>query len=576
MEPSAEQQAIVDAPLVPLSVMACAGSGKTATAIRRLVAMRRLLGEDRGRVALLSFSNVAVNTFRQGYQALAQTLPSGAGRNRVDIDTLDSFITTHILRPHAYRTMGSAQAAFFVTGGEPFLAGFTCPTARHPIPVTDIKVGFENAQPFFYQDVFGNRTPLDQVATTRVVTRLGGTGAYTHDLGRYWCYRTLREQPLVLRALTRRYPHIVVDESQDIGSLHQAILELLVVAGVQVSLIGDPNQGIYEFAGADGNFLQTYHRRPGVSAFALTRNYRSLPPILRLANRISRRNDEAHRADEPGTNGAYFIGYTDAQLPQLVDAFHAQVGNLGLRPENAAILCRASAKANELAGVNDPAGQGVVKAFAEAALLRDIHGRFLDAFRAVARGVVMLLSSPPQGLLAKLSRPVHDPSLRELRRCLWNFTRDAATGLPSSELPGRVDWHRLLLERVRELLGGIERDFGLSPVANLGRKIARTDLPELPLNAGFDLAAERGPRIRVDTVHQVKGESIDAVLYITTRQHVQAMLDGVQTELGRIGYVAVTRARNLLWLAVPMAALGSLRQDLLEAGFQEVGVAHQP
>ena len=126
MELSAEQQAIVDAPLVPLAVIACAGSGKTATAVHRLVAMRRLLADDRGRVALLSFSNVAVETFRRGYQVLAQKLPTGAGRSRVDIDTLDGFITSHILRPHAYRTMGAPQAAFLVTGSEPFLDGFTC------------------------------------------------------------------------------------------------------------------------------------------------------------------------------------------------------------------------------------------------------------------------------------------------------------------------------------------------------------------------------------------------------------------------------------------------------------------
>ena len=70
MNPSGEQQAVIDAPLAPLAVIACAGSGKTATAVHRLVAMRRLLGEARGRIALLSFSNVAVDTFRQGRAAV--------------------------------------------------------------------------------------------------------------------------------------------------------------------------------------------------------------------------------------------------------------------------------------------------------------------------------------------------------------------------------------------------------------------------------------------------------------------------------------------------------------------------
>ncbi|EAN8120630.1 ATP-dependent DNA helicase, partial [Salmonella enterica] len=133
IEPSPEQQLVIDAPLVPLAVTACAGSGKTATAIQRLVEMRRRLAGVKGRIALLSFSNVAVETFRQGYQELSQTLPSGSGRNRVDIDTLDGFITTQVMKAHAHRTMGANQTAFLVTGGEPFLAGFNCPTRDHPI-----------------------------------------------------------------------------------------------------------------------------------------------------------------------------------------------------------------------------------------------------------------------------------------------------------------------------------------------------------------------------------------------------------------------------------------------------------
>ncbi|MBD0704385.1 UvrD-helicase domain-containing protein [Pseudomonas sp. PSB1] len=573
MELSDQQQAIVDAPLVPLAVIACAGSGKTATAIHRLAAMRRQLGESRGRVALLSFSNVAVDTFRYGYQILAQMLPDGAGRSKVDIDTLDGFITSQILRPHAYRTMGANQAAYLVTGSESFLAGFTCRTANFPIPVTDVRVGFGEDGPFFYYDVFGRQTVLDQNAAAQLINRLGRTGAYTHDLGRYWCYRTLRDQPLVLRALARRYPHILIDESQDIGALHQSILELLIAAGMQVSLIGDPNQGIYEFAGADGRFLSNYHEREGVAAFGLTRNYRSTPTILALANRLSGRDDFPDRPLEAGRNGAYFIGYTDAELPQLIDAFHAEVDHVGLSPINSAILCRANALADQLAGVDDPPGRGLMKAFTEAALLRDKKADFLPAYKAVVRGVVGLLDDPPQGLLAKLSQPGHDLKLRKLKRMLWVFTRNTETGLPSSDLSASGHWHVLLLERIRALLDQIQRDLELAAIDNLGRKLTRTGLSEAPLNAGQDLAAERGQRIRVVTVHQVKGESIDAVLYVATRQHVQAMLDGVDSEQGRIGYVAVTRARNLFWLGVPANMLRALRPLLLAAGLQEAGDA---
>jgi superfamily I DNA/RNA helicase len=569
MDPSDEQLAVVDAPLGPLAVVACAGSGKTATAIRRLVAMRRLLGDARGRVALLSFSNVAVDTFRKGYGVLAAGMPSGTSRNRVDIDTLDGFITSHVIRPHSYRTMGAGKAAFLVTGNEPFLARYTCKTENFPISVTKIKVGIKDGKTYFYHDFQGNLELLDELAATSVVSRLALIGAYTHDLGRYWCYQTLLAQPELLRILACRYPHVLVDEAQDIGSMHEAILGLLARAGVQVSLIGDPNQGIYEFAGANGNFLRNYHQQVGVTAFALTRNYRSLPALVTLANELAGRNDKPHRVAKAGANGAYFVGYEAQELPRLLAAFHAEVARHGMCAEKAAIICRAKPLAAQLSGVIDPVGQGLVKVFARATLLRDIQLNFFDAFKEVARGVVGLLADPPQGLLAKLCHTAHDPSLRDLRRKLWKFARDADTGLPSSHLPAATDWHPVLVERVRALLTDIERNFGLVLADNLGRKLARTGLLATPLNDGVDLAAIKAPRIRVKTVHQVKGESIDAVLYVATRAHIQAMLDGVDTEVGRIGYVAVTRARNILWLGVPMNALKDLRPALVAAGYQD-------
>lgn len=573
---SLEQRAIVDAPLTPMAVIACAGSGKTGTAVHRVVEMRRQLGEQRGRVALLSFSNVAVETFRKAYQQLAQTLPTGVGRSRVDIDTLDGFITSHLLRPHAYRTMGSVQSAYLVTGNEPFLNGFTYWTGEYPLPVTKIKVGFHEGAAFFYYDVHGTAQLLDTATVVKLVNRLGRAGAYTHDLGRYWAYRILQEQPAIRKALALRYPHVLVDESQDIGTSHQAVLELLVDAGVQVSLIGDPNQGIYEFAGADGTFLEKYHARQGVATYALTRNYRSLPPILNLANRLSGRDDSAHREPDDTIGGAYFIGYTKAELSLLVDTFHAEVLNLRFRPQDCAILCRGRSQVEALAGVGPPAGRGVIKVFSSAAVDRDKHRNFRAAFKRVASGIVALLENPSDGLLSKLSQPSQYPEVKGLHRLLWAFTRNVDTGLPSSELVATTHWHPLLVERVKALLVKLQLEFGFAAVANIGRKLAKTGLPDAPLVRLDDLAAERGVRIRVDTVHQVKGESIDAVLYVATREHVAAMLAGVDTELGRIGYVAVTRAKNLAWVGVPASALRELRPALLAAGLREVGVVDPP
>lgn len=570
---SAEQQAIIDASLEPLSVVACAGSGKTRTAVRRLVEVRKRLGDHRGRVALLSFSNVAVETFRDSYQALAQNLPAGIGRDRVEIDTLDGFITSKILRPHAYRTMGATQAAFLVMGSEPFLNGFTFKTSTYPLNVTKMQAGFRAGAVYFYYANNDQTSELNAPYASGIVSRLGRTGAYTHNLGRYWCHRVLLEQPAILRALVRRYPHILVDESQDIGTLHQAILEQLIASGSQISLIGDPHQGIYEFAGANGNFLAQYGQRPGVKSYALTRNYRSVPPILTLANRFSTRTDTAERQVPATPHGAFFIAYKNAEREQLVTAFRAAVLAAGLEPKRSAVVCRGRELADKLAGKDAPAGQGIVKSFATAAILRDKRQDYLNAFKTVAACIVGLLADPPECLVAMITQPARYPEARLLRREIWSFTRNPNTGLPSASLTADTQWHPVLLARTKALLASLQHKFGLATADNLGNKLAKKGLPNASLMVGGDLAAAQDARIRVDTVHQVKGESLDAVLYLAAKEHVVALLAGVNTEVGRIGYVAVTRARNLLWLGVPANALAELQPALLASGFQEAGVA---
>ncbi|WP_291588282.1 UvrD-helicase domain-containing protein [Comamonas sp. UBA7528] len=569
-----EQQAVVDAPIAPLCVIACAGSGKTKTAVQRLVQMRRNLGNARGRIALLSFSNVAVDTFRKAYDILACDIPAGVGRDRVEIDTLDGFITNIILRPHGHRTMGAPQAAYLVTGGEAFLGSFTFKTATYPMPITELQVAFRNGKEFFYYKRNDKLELVAHSAAREVIGRLGKTGAYTHDLGRYWVYRVLKERPELLTVVVRRYPHILIDEAQDIGSVHQAILQLLIDAGACVTLIGDPNQGIYDFAGADGKFLSEYHQRQGVLPYSLTRNFRSVPQIVSLANGLCGRDDVAERAAPATLHGAFFTGYTRGQHAQLVTAFQGALTIAGADARRSAVLCRGRSLVEDVRGDAPPAGQGSVKVFAAAAVLRDHKQDFRSAFQRVAIGVAALLDKPPHGLVNYVTQsgtpPAKLPRARALRREIWAFTRDPKAGLPSASLTADTQWHPQLVANIKNLLEKLRTEFGLTPAANIGLKLKKTNLPNAALLNAEDLADDKAASLRVDTVHQAKGESLDAILYMTLKDHAEELLAGVGTEVGRIGYVASTRARDLLWIAVPNNALKDLRPLFEAKGFQEV------
>lgn len=568
MKLSDEQKAVIEAPLEPMAVTACAGSGKTATAIRRLIAIRQKLADHRGRVVLLSFSNVAVNSFNKGYAELASDLPDDANRNRVEVDTLDGFFTRHVLRPHAYRTMGATRTPYLVSGSEPFLSSFQYWKSKteRPIPIKDVQVGVENRKSVFFVDTKGGVEQLDHGKAKEVIEKLGRTGAYTHDLGRYWVIRTLLHQPAILKALATRYPHVLVDESQDLGTMHKVTLEILINAGVQVSLIGDVNQGIFAFAGADGMFLKTYADRLGVKDYELTRNYRSLPPIIDIANRLCGRTDEPDR--QPGQGGAFFVGYKDAEHLKLISSFQARLVELGIPAADAVILSRNTDRAAKLAGTTAAPGQGVVNSFAKAALARDQQHRYQEAYRLVCKAVVELIDEAPPGLSSALQGSPHEVWMMKLRRLLWAFIRNTETGLPPSSLQAKAEWYPKLVANLRVLLTQMDQLFGLKTVATFGHKMAKKRLEDVAL-IGAKTDDQQAHGLRVETVHQVKGESIDAVLYVATKANITALLAGTGSEDGRIGYVALTRAKNLFWLAVPHSCLGEMRADLIHAGFIE-------
>ncbi|MGD0242625.1 MAG: UvrD-helicase domain-containing protein [Streptosporangiaceae bacterium] len=94
----------------------------------------------------------------------------------------------------------------------------------------------------------------------------------------------LRDQPDIAAALRARWPRVSVDEYQDIDPVQYELIRLLSGDGAGLTAIGDPDQAIYGFRGADvgifGRFAADF---PGATTVELTRNYRSNPAIVTAA-----------------------------------------------------------------------------------------------------------------------------------------------------------------------------------------------------------------------------------------------------------------------------------------------------
>ncbi len=104
----------------------------------------------------------------------------------------------------------------------------------------------------------------------------------------------LQDHPDVQAELREQYQHILVDEFQDINRASGVLLRLLAGAEQRVWVVGDANQAIYSFRGASPANIANFHEDyPGAVVLPLSRNYRSRPDIVNLADAFRRQQLEA-------------------------------------------------------------------------------------------------------------------------------------------------------------------------------------------------------------------------------------------------------------------------------------------
>ena len=518
-------------------------------------------------MALLSYSNVAVETFRAEYAKL--TGGHHGLSNRVLICTVDAFVTSHILSSHAASTMQCDRRPYLVNGHEPLLKGFTFFNGKFPQEIRFLSAVLKGAEwNFFNTAVRGNAAHIDASIALTAIKKLGKAGAYTHDLGRYWAINTIVDQPRLLKILAQRYPYIMIDEAQDIGSVHGCLLKLLIAEGVAISLVGDPNQAIYEFAHADGRFLRNFD--PGVTGQkeTLWENRRSIQSLVDATNKLSGTTYFSAREVPSRKNGAYLITYKNEELFKIQSTFAEMLANHGYSHDSAAVLCRARDTVSLIVRSGDSWGQGATEHFARAAFGRDQNGDIADAFTHAVDGVFRLLDKPASTLRFAVLSGADDYLAKAVRRIIWAFLRTPATGIPLASLSAKSSWLPQLKANLTPLLTTLETKCELPYMPKWGYVVTSKGLTEEPLWSQ-NLATSTVPLPPVKTVHQVKGRSIDAVLYLLRSSDVSKLLAGPIHEDGRIGYVGLTRARDLLVVALPNTTKAEIIERFRCAGFSD-------
>jgi DNA helicase-2/ATP-dependent DNA helicase PcrA len=137
----------------------------------------------------------------------------------------------------------------------------------------------------------GRRTPLHPSAIGEIYLRYEAEKRRRRvvdldDLLRLCCHE-LQEDREFAAAQHWRHRHLYVDEFQDVNPLQFALLQAWIGGRDDVTVVGDSNQAIYGWNGADAHFLADFATEfPGAETVVLDQNYRSTPQILAIASAV--------------------------------------------------------------------------------------------------------------------------------------------------------------------------------------------------------------------------------------------------------------------------------------------------
>ncbi len=133
--------------------------------------------------------------------------------------------------------------------------------------------------------------------------------------------RALKQHEWLRRAILAKYPVLVVDEYQDLGcALHSMVMGLCFRTGIRLFVVGDADQSIYGFTGANPGLLQRLSERDDVETIRLRFNYRCGSRIV-TASQYALGEDRDYEAPEGAEEGTIYFhplgGNYDAQAEYL-------------------------------------------------------------------------------------------------------------------------------------------------------------------------------------------------------------------------------------------------------------------
>ncbi|WP_342777600.1 UvrD-helicase domain-containing protein [Haloactinospora alba] len=514
----------------PLLIVAGPGTGKTRTVTYRIAHAVLERGVPAGECLAITFTRRAADEMAERLRGLV-----GAEADDVTVATFHSW-GMWLLR--SYRSRLGLPGEFEVADA-----------ARQESVLTEVLGDQRSARRwqaelsrFRRGGLAGDDAEVAEVAQG-YVTALRSRGLVDYDDLIVLSVWLLENDPEVAAECRRRFRWITVDEYQDVDELQYRLLWVLAPADANVTVIGDPDQAIYGFRGADVGFFLRFERDyPTAPVVHLGRNYRSgrnivagalsaIAPETLVTDRVlvPERSDSAHRvgmheaADERAE--AAYVARTAEQLLGGA-SFHAMDsgrvdgdGHGGIGFSDIAVLYRTDAQSRAV--VNELSRCGL-----------PVQKRSHDPL--VARAGV-------QELVQELTYASSAGSAAVIDR-----VHTAAEAIVERSGSGGYEQRSAEIYRAVEVVSPLARRFG-TDVQGFCREVA--------LGAEVDTLDPRADAISVLTLHAAKGLEFPVVFIVGCEDGVLPLwwpgseVDPAElAEERRLFFVGMTRAQERLYL----------------------------
>ncbi len=359
----------------------------------------------------------------------------------------------------------------------------------------------------------------------------------------------LREDPALVEKYRRRWQWIFVDEYQDVDDLQYELLRLLSPADGNLCAIGDPDQAIYSFRGADVRYFLRFNADfVDARLVRLTRNYRSSAPILAAAVQAiapstlvpGRRLDPARLDPEAPLVGRYPARSVSDEADFVVRTIDELVGGLSHRSLDSGRIDSRAAVAGNLS-------------FSDVAVLYRTDAQSGPILDALSRAGVPVQKRSHNRLR---DRPGVQVIARELRHesgqsgSLASRVRLAAQSLAQRFAAPTLDGGQIAPEDIWSAA-----DL-LRPLAERAGDDLALFLQQLSTGAEVDALDERAEAVNLLTLHAAKGLEFPVVFLVGCEDGLvplrwpgSAPTDDEIAEERRLFFVGLTRAQDRLYIS---------------------------